>query len=325
MDKYKEPLDSYNLILLNSFYKDKIEHIKRKLFLLIFVKNFFVRCVFFVKELIRGNIRKNNFILKFIVIFYPKFIYDKFLKYNFDHSSDFKYHQCFDCSVKGRIAVYTSIFGNYDNLKEPLYKSDICDYYVITDMDVPPTSIWKKISIDTEYFSTLDNYHKSKYCKMKPHELFKEYEYSLWVDGNVQIVADVIPLFLQLNDKTMGCYENPAHDCIYTEAKYILYHNAANYYLLKKQINSYRLESFPSNFGMKEFSIIARKHSDKKLQDLMDKWWLEVNHFTMRDQISFPYILWKNGESIDFIQSLGDHWRDSPRFNYISHVWRHIL
>ena len=43
-----------------------------------------------------------------------------------------------------RIVVYTSVFGNYDTIAEPLYCDPNCDYYIITDQEVPGNSIWKK-------------------------------------------------------------------------------------------------------------------------------------------------------------------------------------
>ena len=47
----------------------------------------------------------------------------------------------------------------------------------------------------------------------------------------------------------------------------------------------------------------------------------QVSKYTMRDQISFPYVLWKNGHSIDYIKSLGLNWRWNPRFILYPHNW----
>lgn len=324
MSKYKESDQSRNLMILNAYYKDcqnsigsfeKKKHVlKEKLGLL--------------KRLLKDiiNIRKvgaKKVGLKIHAFFNPKLIKDYELEYSYDHSSEINYVS-YNEKPCGRIAVYTSIFGGYDSVLEPLYVSDLCDYYIITDQEVPENSVWKKISLDyIAGFNEMDNYHKAKYCKLMPHVLFKEYEQSIWVDGNVQIVADVVPLVDRLReDHMMGTFQNPVHNCIYTEAKFLIYLDAVDYNQITNQLEVYRDEGFPKNFGMREFSIIVRKHMHDDCIILMEQWWRQVNTHTMRDQISFPYVLWKSGKSIDYIQLLGANWRHNPRFNYFTHNWR---
>lgn len=251
----------------------------------------------------------------------PKLINDKKIKYQFDHSDELNY------KVKGdyrehEIAVYTSIFGNYDHLIEPLYESKYCDYFAITDQEVSNSSVWKKLDCSgIDGFDKLDDYHKAKFCKMFPHILFPKYKYSIWVDGNVQIVADMMPLIDRMNNAAMATFENPRHNCIYTEARYNICQNNARVGELENQIQIYKQDGFPVQFGMREFSIIARKNQDVEMQHLMKLWWEQVSKYTMRDQISFPYVLWKNGHSIDYIKSLGLNWRWNPRFILYPHDW----
>ena len=51
----------------------------------------------------------------------------------------------------------------------------------------------------------------------------------------------------------------------------------------------------------------------------MNLWWNQVNQYTMRDQISFPYIIWKSGMKMDDVQLLGTSWKWSPRFLWDPH------
>lgn len=242
----------------------------------------------------------------------------------FDHDYELNYR--FIHSERPKIAVYTSIFGDYDSLKEPLYVGDSCDFYAITNMEISKESKWIRKDVGADFFDELDDYHKSKWCKMHPHVLFPEYDYSIWIDGNAQVVADLAPLVDRLTDKcSMATFQNPVHDCIYTESNFCIYHDAVDMNEISSQVRRYRNEGFPNHFGMREFSIIVRRHHDPLLVSLMDEWWSEVNAETMRDQISFPYILWKNGQTIDYIQLLGGNWRENPRFVYAPHKWRHVF
>lgn len=319
---YKESLESISLMKLNAYYQDR-RFANKKLMKLFNTKEKVLEVNQLLKNISRvkkQGMRKTS--LQIRAFFNPKLIIDSKMTYNFNHSAEIDYKPS-KKKINGRIAVYTSIFGNYDSLIQPLYKSEYCDYYAITDQDIPNNGIWKKIDTSKiDGFDELDNYQKSKYCKMFPHILFPEYEYSIWVDGNVQIVADVVPLVDRLEEERfMGTFGNPLHNCIYTEALYNIYQGYAKTSELEKQIEEYKKEGFPKNYGMREFSIIVRKHNESQCVKLMDKWWNQVNTYTMRDQISLPYILWKEGKTIDTIQLLGQNWRWNPRFMWYPHNW----
>lgn len=315
---YTEDIFSIKLMQLNCQYRDlrfgntsymKLFHLKERIFDFFRIFSILPHSSFSKKVLLLSS------------FFNQKRIIDRKLQYSFEHSDELSYKST-GKKVRGKIAVYTSIFGSYDRLLEPMYVSPYCDYFVITDQDVPTNSVWKKIDIDNEIFYNLDNYHKAKYCKMFPHILFPSYEFSIWVDGNVQIIGDLYPLVDRLDEThIIGMFDNPLHDCVYTEAKYNMYQNNVNDTTIMKQINDYQNAGFPKKFGLREFSIIVRKHSDLQCIQLMDQWWKEVNTYTMRDQISFPYVLWKNHLNIDYIQKLGGNWRWNPRFNYMAHNW----
>ncbi len=317
----QEDINSKNLMRLNAFYNDS-RYSNKKLMLLVSLRERLSE----TKQLFKNifSVGKQGVAKTFLQVksyFKPSLVEDKKIQYSFEHAEEFEYILKKEYT-KHSVAVYTSIFGGYDVLKEPLYISENCDYYAITDQDIPEGSVWKKIDVSKiEGFDTFDNYHKSKYCKMFPHILFTEYEYSVWVDGNVQIVADLIPLVDRLDYNVMATFENPKHDCIYTEATFNICQNNAKMDEINRQVRAYEEEGFPKKFGMRECSIIIRKHSDMELQQMMMQWWEQVNKYTMRDQISLPYVIWKNNKQIDYIKALGVNWRWNPRFILCKHNW----
>ena len=107
--------------------------------------------------------------------------------------------KCTSCIVKGnffsdsRIAIYTCIWGAYDDLIEPDCVPDNCDYFAITDREVPEGSAWKKLDVSafSDRLAGMTNAQINRYFKMMPHLLFPDYEYSIYVDGNVEIVSDL--------------------------------------------------------------------------------------------------------------------------------------
>ncbi len=317
----RESQQSKNLMRLNAYYNDT-RYGNKKLMWLVGIREKVDETKALMKNI--ANIRKQGMKKTWLQIrcyFKPSLINDKKIVYDFNHDEEFNYIPKKQYSER-EIVVYTSIFGNYDQLIEPLFKSPVCDYYAITDQEIPDTSVWKKYDTShIEGFEQLDGYHKAKFCKMFPYKLFPEYKYSVWVDGNVQIVADLMPLVDRMENASMATFENPKHDCIYTEARFNICQNNVKSKELQEQVEQYKKEGFPVKFGMREFSIIARKHDDVELKKLMTHWWEQVNTYTMRDQISLPYVLWKNGHKIDYIKSFGVNWRWNPRFILFPHNW----
>jgi hypothetical protein len=223
----------------------------------------------------------------------------------------------------GRGAVYTAVYGNYDVIEEPMYVNPNLNYFAFTDADLPLDSVWKKVDI-AQYpiLRDLDNYHMAKYIKMFPYEFFKDYDFSIWVDGNVNLIADTYPVAIMSKGSPMATYSNPIHDCVFTEARYMIFQGRLPADGSKIQMSDYQNAGFPEHFGMREFSIIYRDHSNKECYDLMKEWWEHVNKYTMRDQLSLPFILWKNGKTIDYIKSLGENWRWNPRFRKTDHKYQ---
>ena len=223
----------------------------------------------------------------------------------------------------GRGAVYTAVYGNYDVIEEPMYVNPKLDYFAFTDGDLPVDSVWNKVEI-SQYpqLKDLDNYHRAKYIKMFPYEFLQDYDFSIWVDGNVNLIADTYPLAIMSKGSPMATYSNPIHDCIYTEARYMIFQGRLPADGAKIQMSDYRQAGFSEHLGMREFSIIYRDHSNKECYDLMKEWWEHVNKYTMRDQLSLPFILWKNGKTIDYIKSLGENWRWNPRFRVSEHKYQ---
>ena len=156
-------------------------------------------------------------------------------------------------AASDRIAVYSVLFGNYDCLKEPMYISDRCDYYILTDQEIPASSTWKKYDLgvlsDMESFSNLE---KARYCKLHPHLLFPEYKYSIFIDANIQIVTDLVPIVEQLGDNFIAIHNQPGRDCVYQEATEIIVIKKAPKEQVIPQVKAYKAEGFPKHYDYLE-------------------------------------------------------------------------
>lgn len=220
-----------------------------------------------------------------------------------------------------KLVIYTVISGKYDIINRPIYIDDNIDYYVFTDHEIPKNSPWKRITFKDINISNYSPLEQARYVKTHPHIFFPQYDYSMFIDGNIQTTCDVKPLFYSLheNNKTIAIHKHQCRDCIYDEAKIIFAHGRAKFFDILKQMRYYKKGGFPKHYGLFETNILIRKHNDIKCKKIMEDWWKEINTFTKRDQLSFTYVLWKNGLQKDYILSLGNNSRKNPYFIVKSH------
>ena len=215
-----------------------------------------------------------------------------------------------------RLVIYTVLFGNYDSLKEPLYVTPNCDYYILTNQEVSPDSIWKKYPIEKfdEYVKGFSNLEKARFFKIHPHLLFPEYKYSMFIDANIQMVTDMRPVFAQLEKNFIAIHNQPGRDCVYQEATEIIVIGKANKLEVMKQMKSYKRKGFPKHYGLFRTCVVVREHNNEQCKKLMELWWNEINKYTKRDQLSFTFSLWKLGLDKSAVSNLGYDPRTNPRF-----------
>ncbi len=230
--------------------------------------------------------------------------------------------------MSSKIAIYTSIFGGYDDLPEILYKPDNCDFICFTDEDIV-SSEWKIIKSPTIYSSPNRN---AKRYKVLPHKYLDQYEYSIWIDGNMSVKGDVNELVNQyLSNSSIAFYSHAnnildSRSCPYEEAQFILTIGDKNYKLnpsrgilaykdnpqiISKQMQNYQHAGFPPNKGLITGMVILRKHNDDNCIKVMEQWWSEISYNSKRDQLSFNYSAWK--QKVDFNYISGDS-RDNQYF-----------
>lgn len=222
--------------------------------------------------------------------------------------------------ISPKIAVYTAIFGKSDEIKEPLYKPDNIDYYIITDQEVPVNSLWKKVEYNNIFFEDFSNIYKNRYCKLFPNEFFNDYDYSIYVDGNILILADISNLLNEIEDKSIGIFSHPYRDDIYSEAAAVVYLNNAKPKDVKTQIRAYKKDGFPPKYGLFENSLIVRAHNNFECIQVMKAWWNQLTTYTSRDQLSLMYVLWKMGYGKDFVKSLGSDIDLYPLIRRVQHA-----
>lgn len=219
-----------------------------------------------------------------------------------------------------KVAIYTVSTGQYDVIYSPIYADPSIDYFIFTDQNLNGECIWRKMGIPGE-IQNKTSLEQARYIKTHPHVFFSEYDYSIFIDGNIRITCDIKPLIYSMIDhrKSIAIHQHQVRDCLYDEARAVKAVGKASSKLVNAQMKMYKSEGFPKHYGLFETNVLIRKHNDEKCIRLMDTWWNEMLNWTKRDQLSFTYSLWKNNLSPEYVMSLGNNSRKNPYFVIDSH------
>lgn len=210
-----------------------------------------------------------------------------------------------------KVAVISSNFGNYDTFNEPSDKIkniNLFDWFFFTDNNKITSKVYKIIN-ETYHFNETSKYNKNvmhaKYYKIQHHKIeeLKGYNYVIWLDSsmvitNVNFVDDILKLLEQLPNMVSFSHsrrKNTKEE--FTVLKKMKKFNGLNF---DHQQNTYIKEGFKDDIGLFENGFFIRK-IDEKMNKLFDDWWNEIKTHTYRDQVSFPYVLWKNNIKQDII------------------------
>ncbi|MCF8466578.1 MAG: glycosyltransferase, partial [Sneathiella sp.] len=217
-----------------------------------------------------------------------------------------------------KIVVYTAISGGYDELKVPEILSDQCDFVCFSDCDIPGERGWTIRPFD---YLNEDPTRTARYVKTHPHVYFPEYEWSVWVDGNLLIRQDpaqLVDLAMKNNDK-FSTFVHPHRDCIYSEANEVISRQLDNAETIRNQVTRYKEVGYPPNFGLAETNVLVRRHNDPQVIDTCNDWWAEIDNGSRRDQLSLNFVANKKRLKLGTLAEKGVSVRNDPRIRKFLH------
>lgn len=197
--------------------------------------------------------------------------------------------------VKARKPViYTAINGNYEK--------DRNDIVVFRDR------------ISDKFKQPVMN---AKVYKVLSHK-FVDSEIIVWIDGNVYPLENSESISKLLEDNDIALFKHPHRNCIYQES-YPAKQRVSEEYkeLIDEQMKTYENEGMPAGFGLWECGVLIRRNNEVT-QELNERWWAEICRYSQRDQLSFPYVVWKMGKRLK-LKTLEGNVRNHKLFRYVNH------
>lgn len=287
MEALEKIVTKYNLILNSKEYR------------------FGIKCIEFKNLLKKG---------KFLTILKKIIVHNKIKKYEAHEQPFFSIN---NTPIQGKkIVIYSCIVGEYDKIREPVFKNSYCDYILFTDNLEIQTTGWSieliPQEIKNQYLN--NNVLVNRYYKLNPHILFPNYDYAIYVDGNIEIVSDLTPLIHNIGSLGIALHKHRFRNCLYDELEACKILKKGNQEKLQEQIEKYKKENFPSQYGMAECGLIVTDIKKVEAKEILEKWFFEFLHSSsLRDQIALPYVLWKKNIALDQITTLGNNIYQNPK------------
>jgi len=213
--------------------------------------------------------------------------------------------------------VYTSIFDKYDEIQK---------------QNLPDGWDWQCFSEENSLPIYEDNNRNAKRFKVLPHRYLQDYEYSIFIDGNMTVRGNIDELIVKyLSDANVAFFSHnnnhlDARNSAYDEAQTIfdlgeknikrspergILNYKDNPFVIQKQMERYSMLRYPANNGLITGMVILRRHNEKDCIETMEDWWTEIKYNSKRDQLSFNYCAWKNDLTFNYMD--GDS-RDNEYF-----------
>lgn len=223
--------------------------------------------------------------------------------------------------MKKRV-IYTAIVGVTDSLMQPSVLDPRYDYVCFVakgGMKETRQGAWQLREIP---FTGGDARMQSRYPKMHPDELFPDYEWTLWMDGNLSIET---PEFYSIIDyrisagAQMSAPLHPLRDCIYDEAYAVVASGKGDYASSRRVIRFLRSKGYPRHAGLFENSILLRPVGNPAVIAMDSLWWECLQTLAGRDQLSLMYCARECGVKIDPLLPEGEKLRDCSFLHYVNH------
>lgn len=192
-----------------------------------------------------------------------------------------------------KLTIYTTIYGKYDTLKEPLFTHEDITYLCFTDQDLESKN-WEIIKLENKLLSLR---RQSRIPKILSH-MYIEDEISLCIDGSCYIYRNpfnYIKRYLKENDFVLSMHPNIT--CIYEQTELCIRKNKANEEIAREQIKRYEEDGFPRNIHSVDAKVMLRRMTPA-IKQFEKIWWNEYIIGCQRDQTAFGYAAWK--EELDY-------------------------
>jgi len=214
-------------------------------------------------------------------------------------------HAAFDPTdsqqIGPRILVYSCYFGFHEPFNPGATGTGIgYDRMVVTDhaaLHLPGVTMLRP---DAQ--TDGDPGRMSRLAKMCPHRFFSGYDWVIYIDNSAAlttapqaIVAEIERQHDQSAPAGRYLFSHARRNCAYREAWLCMVKGKISRSDYRRQVRHYKAHGFPLDQGLFINTLMIQKMGDPATDAFNETWFDHFQTFSRRDQISLPYMLWKEG------------------------------
>ncbi len=184
------------------------------------------------------------------------------------------------------ISIVTAIYGRHDNV--PPVPPGFDEAILVSDQ--PITSDWKNVVLPVSLPPRLG----AKLPRARP-DFFTRNSASCWMDANVRDSSGYLSDLVRkrLSDAELALFRHPKRSSVAEEVAFLKRFSKFRRLPLDAQLQTYKSAGFGDDLGLFYTGVIARRHT-KRVAAFGNAWLVEITYRSIRDQVSFPYVLTTN-------------------------------
>lgn len=205
--------------------------------------------------------------------------------------------------------VYTALFGDAsrDTVRVPTRVDPDARYLVFSDLPQShfpaPYVVMAPLTPPEWEPRKQARWHKVNSCSLLKTLYGKEVRvepiHSIWHDASFQLTDFPGNILKFLGEAQLAVPRHRDRVCTYAEALECARLKLADPVTLMCQTDRYKKWGLPPDAGMWETGMLLRNSSSWRTTAFESLWWHEINNFTLRDQVSFPYAMLSSHLVID--------------------------
>lgn len=207
-----------------------------------------------------------------------------------------------------RMALITSVYGAYDPLRPYQDAWGFDDAVCVTDQVTAVAEGWRGVERPSEAPPRL----AAKAAKMTPWE-FTDCDAALWIDASIEVTSDQVRAFTEvtLARADLAVWVHPEGRTDIRQEGPVCwdwpkYRNQP----MREQVEHYAADGFPEQWGLFACGVMGWKFTPEARR-FGEAWLAEQERWTIQDQISLPYLLWREGLPFTVFQA---HQYQNPYF-----------
>ena len=188
------------------------------------------------------------------------------------------------------LALITGIFGGFDFLRALPAAHGFDEAICVTDDPTLRADGWTVVTEPRSDHPRL----AAKRPKMVPW-LYTNCYHSVWIDGAFEVRDGQFSRFVRehLARHDLVVWQHPeSRNCLYQEADYCQDWPKYSSDPIREQTAAYRAAGMPENYGLYAAGAVGMRHT-ANVKAFGWAWLDECNRWSIQDQISLPFLLWK--------------------------------